>query len=71
MKGLTFGVAFVLTVCIVIGGTLVYPNIVGQAVTFNNNYVFGFFLATLLTLLVLGWIGEKIIYKISKPKRKN
>jgi hypothetical protein len=70
MKGLTFSVAFVLTVCIVIGGTLVYPNIVGQAVTFNNEYVFSFFLATFLSLLILGWIGEKIVHKISKPRKK-
>ena len=70
MKGLTFVVAFVLTVFIVIVGTVVYPNIIGSAVTFNNNYVFGFFLATFLTLLVLGWIGEKIAYKIRKPRKK-
>jgi hypothetical protein len=70
MKGLTFGVVFVLTICIVIGGTLVYPNVVGQAVTFNNSYVFSFFLATFLSLLILGWIGEKIAYKISKPRKK-
>jgi hypothetical protein len=54
MKGLTFGVAFVLTICLVIAGTWVYPTIVGQAVTFNNNYIFSFFLATFLMLLALG-----------------
>jgi hypothetical protein len=70
MKGLTFGVVFVLTVCIVIGGTLLYPTIMGQAATLNNNYVFSFFLATFLSLLILGWIGEKIAYKISKPRKK-
>jgi uncharacterized membrane protein YfhO len=70
MKGLTFVVAFVLTVFIVIVGTVVYPNIVGSAVTFNNNYVFGFFLATFLILMVLGWIGEKIGRKIRKPRKK-
>jgi hypothetical protein len=70
MKGLTVAVAFVLTACIVIVGTVIYPNIIGPAVTYNNNYVFGFFLATFLTLLVLGWIGEKIARKISKPKKK-
>jgi hypothetical protein len=70
MKGSTFAVAFVLTACIVIVGTVVYPNVVGQAVTYNNNYVFGFFLATFLSLLVLGWIGEKIARKIRKPKKK-
>jgi hypothetical protein len=70
MKGLTFAVAFVLTAGIVIVGTVVYPNVVGQAVTYNNNYVFGFFLATFLSLLVLGWIGEKIARKIRKPRKK-
>jgi uncharacterized membrane protein len=70
MKSLTFVVAFALTVFIVIVGTVVYPNIIGSAVTFNNNYVFGFFLATFLTLLVLGWIGEKIGRKIRKPRKK-
>jgi hypothetical protein len=63
MKGLTFGVAFVLTICIVIVDTWVYPTIVGQAVTFNNNYIFSFFLATFLMLLALGWIGEKSLIK--------
>jgi putative effector of murein hydrolase LrgA (UPF0299 family) len=65
-----FGVAFVLTVCIVIGGVLFYTLIIRQTVTFNNNYVFSFFLATFLTLLILGWIGEKITDKISKAKKK-
>ena len=46
MKGLTVAVAFTLTVCVVLVGTVVYPNIIGPAVTYNNNYVFSFFLAT-------------------------
>jgi hypothetical protein len=70
MKGLTFGVAFVLTIIIVIGGALLYPAVMGQAATFNNSYVFSFFLATFLLLLILGWIGEKIVYKTSKTKKK-
>ncbi|MCW4054715.1 MAG: hypothetical protein NWE84_07340 [Candidatus Bathyarchaeota archaeon] len=70
MKGLTVAVAFTLTVSIVLVGTVVYPNIVGSAVTYNNNYVFSFFLATFLTLMFLGWIGEKIARKISKPRKK-
>jgi len=70
MKGLTVAVAFILTVCIVIVGTVVYPNVIGSAVTYNNEYVFGFFLATFLTLMVLGWIGEKIARKIRKPRKK-
>jgi hypothetical protein len=70
MKGLTVAVAFILTVCIVIVGTVVYPNIIGSAVTYDNEYVFGFFLATFLTLMVLGWISEKIARKIRKPRKK-
>jgi len=70
MKGLTVAVAFILTAFIVIVGTVVYPTIIGSAVTYNNEYVFGFFLATFLTLMVLGWIGEKIARKIRKPRKK-
>ena len=70
MKGLTVAVAFILTVCIVIVGAVVYPNVIGSAVTYNNQYVFGFFLATFLTLMVVGWIGEKIARKIRKPRKK-
>jgi hypothetical protein len=70
MKGLTVAAAFILTVCIVIVGAVVYPTVIGSAVTYNNEYVFGFFLATFLTLMVLGWIGEKIAHKIRKPRKK-
>jgi hypothetical protein len=70
MKGVTFAVAFVLTACVVIGGTLVYPNYVGQAATSNNQYVFGLFLATFLSLLFVGWIGEKIVGMVRKPRKK-
>ncbi len=42
MKGLMFGVALVLTGCIVIGGVLVHPLIIGRTVRFINNYVFSF-----------------------------
>jgi putative effector of murein hydrolase LrgA (UPF0299 family) len=70
MKGITFAAAFILTVCIVIVGTVVYPNYLGQAVTSNNEYVFGFFLGTFLILLFFGWIGEKIARTIRKPRKK-
>ena len=43
MKWITFAVAFVLTVCLVIGGIWVYPDILGQAATSNNDFVFAFF----------------------------
>ena len=71
MKGITAATAFILTVCIVIVGTVVYPNYVGQAVTSNNEYIFGFFLSTFLILSFLGWIGEKIARTIMKPRKKN
>jgi hypothetical protein len=70
MKSLTFIVAFVATACIVIIGTLVYPSIIGPAVAHNNEYVFGFFLATFMSLLVFTWIREKIARKIRKQGRK-
>jgi len=70
MKSLTVAVVYVLTACIVIVDTMVYPNIIGPAVTYSNKYIFGFFLATFLSLLVLGWIGEKIARKIRKPRKK-
>jgi hypothetical protein len=71
MKGITFAAAFILTVCIIIVGTVVYPNYLGQAVTSNNEYVFGFFLGTFLILLFFGWIGEKIACTIRNRGRKN
>lgn len=71
MKAITFAAAFVLTVCIVIVGTVVYPNYVGQAVTSNNEYIFGFFFSTFLILLFLGWISEKIARTIMRHRKKN
>ena len=70
MKGITFAVAFILTVCIVIVGTVVYPNNLGQAATYNNEYVFGFFLGSFCILFFFGWISEKIILKIRKTWQK-
>jgi protein-S-isoprenylcysteine O-methyltransferase Ste14 len=69
MKGLRVAVAFILTVCILVVGTVGYPNVIGSAVTYSNEYVFGFFLAIFLTL-VLGWMGEKITRKIGKTRKK-
>ena len=70
MKGITFAVAFILTIFIVIVGTVIYPNILGQAATYNNEYVFGFFLGSFYILLFFGWISEKVALKIRKTRRK-
>ena len=68
MKGITFAIAFILTVCVVFGGVAFYPNILGQAVASNNEFVFGFFLGPFFVLLLFAWIGEKIVLKIRKTK---
>lgn len=66
MKGVTFAVAFILTIILVVFGTILYPETLGQAVTSNNQFVFGFFLGAFFTMLFLAWIGEKIILKLWK-----
>ncbi len=66
MKGITFAIAFILTVCFVIGGVALYPNILGRAAASNNEFVFGFFLGPFSVLLFFGWIGEKIVLKMRK-----
>jgi apolipoprotein N-acyltransferase len=68
MKGITFAVAFILTVCVVIGGVALYPNILGQAATYNNDFIFGFFLGPFFVLLFFAWIGEKVVLKIRRKK---
>jgi hypothetical protein len=68
MKGVTFAVTFILTVCVVIGGVVLFPNILGQAATTNNEFVFGFFLGPFCLLLFFAWIGEKAVRRIRKKK---
>ena len=68
MKGITFATAFILTACFVIGGVAFYPNILGQAAAYNNEFVFGFFLGPFFVLLFFAWIGEKIVLKVWKKK---
>lgn len=68
MKGVTFAVAFVLTVCVVISGILLFPEVLGRAATENNDIVFGFFLGPFCVLLFFGWIGEKLVLKLTKKK---
>ncbi len=69
MKGITFAIAFILTVCFVISGVALYPNILGRAAVSNNEFVFGFFLGPFSVLLFFAWIGEKIVFKIRKRKK--
>jgi hypothetical protein len=66
MKPVTFAIAFILAIVIVIVGTFLYPNILGQAATQGNDFVFGFFLIPFFALLFLGWLGEKIVLKVLK-----
>ncbi len=68
MKGLTFAVAFILTVCFVIVGTVVYPEVLGQAATANNEYVFALFLGPFFVVLLCSWFGEKLLLKILKKQ---
>jgi hypothetical protein len=68
MKGITFAVAFILTAILVIAGIMLYPNILGQAATNNNDFVFGFFLGPFVVLLFFAWMGEKIVLKVWKRK---
>ncbi len=68
MKGITFAVAFILTVCIVIAGIALYPNILGQAATQNNDFIFGFFIGPFCVLLFLSWLGEKLVLKLLRKE---
>lgn len=70
MKGVTFAAAFILTIVIIIGGTLVNPALFGKAVSSNTQYVFSFFLGTFMMLLGLGWIGEKLVSFMRRPRQK-
>jgi hypothetical protein len=68
MKGITFAVVFILTVCLIVAGIVVFPDVLGQAATQNNEIVFGLFLGPFCALLVLGWLGEKLMLKVLKKK---
>jgi hypothetical protein len=69
MKWITFAVAFILTVCLVILGIAVYPGILGQAATSNNDFVFALFLGPFFVLLFFSWVGEKIVLRILKQEK--
>jgi hypothetical protein len=68
MKGLTFAIAFILTCCLIITGVMTYPSILGQAATYKNDFVFGFFLGPFCVLLFFAWMGEKIFLKTRKKR---
>jgi hypothetical protein len=68
MKPLTFAVAFILTICIIIAGIILYPDILGTAATSNNEIVFGLFLGPFCVFLGLGWLVEKVVFKVLKKK---
>jgi hypothetical protein len=68
MKAVTFAVAFILTACLVIGGIALYPDVLGQLATQNNEFVFGFFLGPFCVLLFFGWISEKLFFKLTKKE---
>ncbi len=65
MKPATFAIAFILTVCIVIAGVVMYP-VLAQAATQNNEIVFGFFLGPFCVILFFCWLGEKLVLRIIK-----
>ena len=66
MKWITFAVAFVITICLVIGGVILYPEVLGQAATANNEFVFAMFLGPFFVVLFFAWLGEKIALKLMK-----
>jgi hypothetical protein len=66
MKWVTFAVAFVLTVCLILAGIAVYLGILGQAATTNNEFVFALFLGPFFVVLFFSWVGEKAVLKIFK-----
>jgi hypothetical protein len=68
MKWVTFAVAFILTVALVIAGIMVYPEILGKAATANNDFVFELFLGPFVVLLFFAWVGEKLVLRIWKKK---
>ena len=68
MKWVTFTVAFVLTVVLVIGGIMVYPEVLGKAATANNDFVFELFLGPFVVLLFFAWVGEKLVLRVWKKE---
>jgi len=69
MKWVTFAIAFIVTVCIVIAGVILYPDILGAAATAGNEIVFAFFLGPFFVVLFFSWMGEKLVLKVLKKKQ--
>jgi len=69
MKGITFIFAFILTACLIITGIAIYPGILGQAATSNNDFVFALFLGPFFVVLFLGWLGEKAVLRVFKKEK--
>ncbi len=67
MKWITFAVAFVVTICLIIGGVVVSP-VLREAATASNDFVFAFFLGPFVVVLFFAWIGEKVVLKLWKHK---
>lgn len=68
MKPLTFAIAFILTVCIVIAGVAL-SHILANAATSGNDFVFGLFLGPFFVLLFFYWVGEKLVLKVFKKDK--
>lgn len=65
MKWVTFATAFVVNVCLIIGGVAFSP-VLRQAAISNNDFVFALFLGPFVVVLFFAWIGEKIVVKLWK-----
>jgi hypothetical protein len=68
MKPITFAVAFLLTIGAIIAGVIVFPDVLGQAATSNNEFVFALFLGPFCVFLGLAWISEKVVLKLWKKE---
>jgi hypothetical protein len=68
MKWFTFAIAFILTVILVIGGIIAYPEVLGKAATANNDFVFALFLGPFFVVLFFSWIGEKVLLRVLKKE---
>ena len=68
MKWVTFAVAFLLTVALVIAGVALYPEVLGKAATASNDFVFALFLGPFFVVLFFAWMGEKVVLRLWKKK---
>jgi hypothetical protein len=68
MKWVTFAFAFILTAFLIIAGIIIYPEILGKAAIFSNDYVFALFLGPFFVVLFFSWIVEKLVLKIFRKE---